>query len=230
MYGLLIAGGCLLAILLARKLLIKNKQYYSDVFWGVIFWMIVFGVIGARIYHVIDYRENYISSPQNIYKVWLGGLGIFGAIIGAMSALVIYTKFKKQNTGIYLDVLSIVAPIAQAVGRIGNYVNGELYGTATNLPWATSIQGLPDKYHPIFAYEGILNLILSFTLYKLYIVKKYKQGALICIYLIGYSVIRFFIEFIRASNWVEYGVNVNQIVCVIVFIGALGAYLKQKKS
>jgi len=213
MYGLLIVIGIILGLLISRHFLKEKGYYESDFYWKIIFWLVVSGVVGARIYHLIDYLEYYSQNIDKILALWEGGLGIFGAIISCLLVLKILESPKLSRV---VDALALVAPLVQAVGRLGNYFNQELYGKITNLPWGININGSGLKYHPIFAYESILNALLFTILVSLYKRDKYKQGKLLYLYLIGYSVIRFALEGLRINPWSVAGLNVAQFISILI--------------
>lgn len=194
-YGLLIGLAVWSAIEIA---LINRKKIRRELIEASMWWAIFGGVVGARVYHVIDYWNRYYSS--NILKVfyfWEGGLGIWGAIVGGFIALTIFCHFNKLKLIEYMDALVVGVPLAQAIGRVGNYINGELYG---------------KKGEPIFAYEGVLNFLLFLILWNIS-KKSERSGFISGIYLIGYGIIRSSLENFRptASIWVVFGLPMATI-------------------
>src|SRR3989338_4750494 len=118
--------------------------------WDVLLWMIVPGIVGARMYHVVDYwQEVYVGQWWLIPQVWTGGLWIYGALLGGMVGLWLFCKRHKQNFLQWLDVIAFGLPIGQAIGRWGNYFNQELYGKLTSLPWGIYI----EPQHRLVGYE-----------------------------------------------------------------------------
>lgn len=235
LYGLLIGLGIWIAseasYRLAKKRMVKEKTFNQ-----LLIWILVGGILGARIYHVIDYRNYYQQDPVRILKIWQGGLGIWGAVIGG--ALIIYIfhllKGKKEKIELksLLDVVTIGLPLGQAIGRWGNFFNQELYGKVTNLPWGWQIQSSGEKYHPLFLYESLLNLGLFIFLWKTANKKKTKIGDIAGLYLMGYGIIRFCLEWFRpeAMRWQIQGVPVAVIFSVISFSLGLIFYLKNRKQ
>ncbi len=213
MYGLLIVIGIILGLLISRHFLKERGYYESEYYWRTIFWLVVSGVIGARAYHVIDYLGYYSQNVHKIPALWEGGLGIYGALI---ACLLVLKMLNSPKLGRILDTLALVAPLVQAIGRLGNYFNQELYGKITNLPWGISISSNNLKYHPLFAYEAVLNVILFTTLLFLYKRDKYKQGKLVHLYLIGYAAIRFALEGFRINPWSVAGLNVAQFISILI--------------
>jgi len=175
--------------------------------------------------------QYYFQHPLEILKIWKGGLGIFGGIIGGAIALAIYCRANKQNFFEWTDIIVPGLLIAQAIGRWGNFVNQEVYGPPSDLPWAIYIDPahrLPgfeavERYHPLFLYESLLTLLGGLLL--LYIARKYKDklftGDLFLIYLVYYPLIRFGLEFIRLDPSAVGTININQTVMLIVGILAL---------
>ena len=204
MYGILITFGIAVSALLAERKLSSKKE--KEIMWDGIFWTILGGLIGARLYHVIDYWELYRYSPVKIIQVWNGGLGIYGAIIGGILATIVYLKLKKQPVLFWLDIAGLVMPLGQSIGRWGNYFNKE------HLPYAY--------------YESGLDLLLFITLLKYYPQIKNKHGTIFCLYLIGYASIRFALEPIKERSWEIHGINVAQSVSILVIIVASGILWK----
>jgi len=226
MYGLLISTAILINILLAEKL-IKKDHKNPEILWELATISVLFGILGARIYHVIDYGQYYQSNLVQILYLWNGGLGIFGAIIGGAASAYVYLKIKKQDFWYYISTIIIFLPLSQAIGRWGNYFNQEIVGTTTNLPWGMYLNGI--KYHPIFLYESILNLILFIILITLKTTKNLEPKKIIGVYLGGYGLIRFLLEFIRPNSWSVYNTNIAQLVSII-FLTISYILITRKKS
>ena len=210
--------------------LCKRDKLDVQIYWKTVFYALLFGLIGARLYHVIHLFDYFTQHPLEIIAVWQGGLGIWGGIFGGLLGLFISTK-KIGKLLAYTDVFAVVAPLAQAIGRWGNYFNKELFGYPANLPWGIYIpQELRptafkyyDRFHPLFLYESILDLLLFILLYKVYSRQKIagtklSAGFVTMLYLIGYSIIRFFLEFMRPDPWRLLDVPVASIVSVVVFV------------
>jgi phosphatidylglycerol:prolipoprotein diacylglycerol transferase len=172
------------------------------------------GVIGARLYHVIDFwPEYYVFQPIKIIYIWEGGLGIWGAIGGGVMAVYIYCLTKKLSFLKTLDGLIVGVPLAQAVGRLGNWMNGELYG---------------KNGEPLFAYEAGLNLILFVFLWW-WTKKKTRPGQLTGLYLIGYGLIRILLEGLRPQEIIW---KVNGVPMAMIWGGvavAIGSWLAWRR-
>lgn len=224
-YGIIISLSILTAI--AVSLSISNPKQ-KNVIWDLVLWAIIPGIFGARLYHVIHLKGYYAQNPINILKIWNGGLGIYGALLGGLLGIVIYLKRNKFEILKYLDIISVGMPLAQAIGRWGNFFNKEIFGKHTSLPWGMVVNG--SKYHPLFLYESFLNFIMFLILYYNYKIKKktHKKGWYFFTYLAGYSVIRFFLEFLRVDPWKMGSLNVAQMISILVF--TISIYLKYTKS
>jgi len=234
-YALIILTGALLGAWLA-SVEAKRRGKDGNLVWDILPWLLVGGIIGARLWHVFTPSASnvamglttryYLTHPLQILMIWNGGLGIPGGIIGGALALLIYCRATKQE---FLEWADIIAPgllIGQAVGRWGNFINQELYGSPSNLPWAITIDPLYrlpgfeaiSKYHPLFLYESLLNLLAAGIL--LYVGRKYKnklyRGDIFLLYLVLYPVIRFGLEFLRLDPSPVAGFNINQTIMGIV--------------
>ena len=204
-YGFFIALALLVGIWLAIKIA-KENNINSDDIYSLALYGAIFGIIGARMYEVFFinwyyYQENLI----NIFAIWHGGLAIHGVIIAGLVTLIIFGKIKKIPFLVLADLAVILLPLGQAIGRWGNYFNQELFGWPTSLPWGIPIDLInrpssfinQQYFHPVFLYESILNLILFLILFLVYKKIKLGRGILLAIYLIGYGLIRFLMEFVR---------------------------------
>ena len=236
-YALIILAGALLGAWLA-SVEAKRRGKDGNLVWDILPWLLVDGIIGARLWHVFTPSASnvamglttkyYLTHPLQILMIWNGGLGIPGAVIGGALALWIYCRATKQK---FLEWADIIAPgllIGQAIGRWGNFINQELYGSPSNLPWAITIDPryrLPGfetvaKYHPLFLYESVLNLLAAGIL--LYVGRKYKnklyRGDIFLLYLVLYPVIRFALEYLRLDPSPVAGININQTVMGIVAV------------
>jgi len=239
-YGLMVASGLFLAILIVAKLAKKRGKNPDDVY-SLALWLAIFGVIGARLYDVFIIDLNYFFyHPQDIIKIWQGGLAIHGAIIGGAITLIVWCKNKKEKFLDWLDLAAYGLPIGQAIGRFGNFFNQELFGWPTDWPWGIhiAINNRPEKFidysyfQPAFLYESILNLSLFLLLFFLIRKKTRPAGFLVAVYLTGYGLIRFVMEFIRIDETAMIGdFRWPQIFSLIVCVGGLGwlYFLTRKK-
>jgi phosphatidylglycerol:prolipoprotein diacylglycerol transferase len=243
-YGMILMFGAVMAAWLASRLA-KRDGEDPEIVWDVLFWVLIGGIIGARLWHVaFPAQGNLVLDPEtgklvnpyfvggtirilDILTTWNGGLGIPGAILGGTVALFLYCRRKKISFLKWADYAAPALALGQAIGRWGNYVNAELCGYPTNLPWGITRcvgTGYPEgtKFHPIFLYESLWSL---FTLGILLLLgKKLKSilfpGDLFLIYLIMYPLGRFLLEFLRMDIAAVAGVNANQTIMAIVAISS----------
>ena len=215
----------------------RRRQLDPAFIWDALIWTMLGGIIGARLYHVLTPPPSmmppgtpnpYFQDPLAILQIWRGGLGIPGGIVGGTLALWLLTRKYNQPFAVWADIAAPALLLAQAIGRWGNFVNQELYGLPTNLPWAIFIQPenrLPifaqyETFHPLFLYESILNILGS--LYLLWLARRYalrlRPGEIILAYFIIYPAIRFFLEFIRVDSSQIAGLNANQSLMAVVAV------------
>lgn len=231
-YGLLMAVAVFVCLRLAIKLA-KFRNLDQNHIFNLSFYLIIFGIIGARVWHVLFYNFSYfLNHPFDIVKLWQGGLAVHGSM--AAGALVTYFYAKKHHLNFWrlADLLAVVLPLGQAIGRWGNYFNQELFGKSCDFNWCIPIgRGASQYFHPVFLYESILNLILFVGLFVIYRSKKAMTGVTTFVYLIGYSVIRFFMEFLRLDVSQTYlGLKWVQWLCLLIIVSVIGIYKFQRKD
>lgn len=218
-YGIIIAVAIMVTLWLAmrhsKKFNIKEDDLI-DMFLIALPVSIVF----ARLFFVVFTWNNYKNDLLGIFRIWEGGLAIYGAIIGALLSVYFYSRKKKIDMLALCDFACVYLPLAQAIGRWGNFANQELYGTVTTLPWGMtgSIIG-DDPVHPTFLYESVLNIIVFVVLLKLRKNRKVK-GSVLAVYLMLYSLVRFMMEFLRTDEFGTGDIRYNQVFSALVFVGA----------
>lgn len=181
-----------------QKVISKSKENFF------IIWLLFFSIIGARLYHIIDYWSYYSENINQICATWNGGLGIYGALVAGVIYIYLYSHFSKISFLRILDSITPILPLCQAIGRIGNFFNHEI---------------------PTWWLEASLNLILFFLIKSTYL-KNYSSTSL---YLIGYGLIRFSIEFFRSDTWQIGSFKIAQLISLFfIFIGL--AILKSTKK
>ena len=229
-YSLAYIIGILLGWILSKRFFISNvelKEKFDDFLTFVILGII----IGGRLGYVILYNPNYyLDNLIDIFKIWEGGMSFHGGLIGVVLASIYFAKKNNQNFFIYLDVISIVAPIGIFFGRIANFINSELYGTETNLPWAVQFIKIDNLYrHPTQLYEAIFEGLILFLI-LIYLRNKGLMkitGLMSGIFLICYSIFRFIIEFLRVPDeqvgYLLFNLTMGQIISCIFFL--IGIYL-----
>ena len=238
-YGIIIMLGTLAAAFLARYLAKKYGQN-PEIVWDIFAWVLIGGMLGARIWHILTPPPSmvalgittgwYLTHPLDMISTWNGGLGIPGAVIGGVAALYLFCRRRKISFLVWTDIAAPGLALGQAIGRWGNYVNQELYGAPSNLPWAIRIDAahrLPgyqnfETYHPIFLYESLWSLMNMAVL--LWLGRRHsdrlKSGDLFLIYLIIYPLGRFLLEFLRLDASRVAGLNANQTIMAVVALAA----------
>lgn len=239
-YGLIIVIGILAAYyiisFLSKKSDLQDRSDFNilDILWDMGFYLIIFGLLGARLYHILSELPYYLKNPLDMFMIWQGGLGIFGAILAGSIVIFIYTKKYKLSFLILADLLAPGLILAQAIGRWGNYFNSELFGQPTNLPWGIPISALSrpseflsyEYFHPTFLYESLWNLfVFAILLFIIFKIKNHKgrniigSGKVFGFYLALYAFGRFIIEFLRIdSQPIIFELRLAQIVAIVVFI------------
>lgn len=224
-YGILISLGILFGIVVATYRA-KKEGLYSEVITDLALITVPAAIIGARAYYVIFSWDFYKQNPGEIFNIRHGGLAIHGAIIAGVLAGYLFCRYKKIGFWTLADICAPSIILGQAIGRWGNFVNQEAHGGPTNLPWGIEIDGV--KVHPAFLYESLWNFgVFVFLLY--YSGKKKYEGQIFILYLILYSVARYFIEGLRTDSLMLGPFRVAQLISIISIIGAIIAGLIIKK-
>ncbi len=226
-YGLMIALGVVAAVWLTGRRLVASGAGTKDDASSMAVWAVVAGVIGARLYHVITDWSAFRDDPARIIQIWKGGLGIPGGML--LGAIVGLWAFKRRGVSPALGATAAAPalPLAQAIGRWGNWWNQELYGKPTKLPWALRIDNVPDGYpagttfHPTFLYESLWNLALCALL--LWIDRRFRlrPGRLLAVYVLGYGIGRFWVEGLRIDVAKSAGgLRLNQWMAIVIAVSA----------
>ncbi len=224
-YSLSYIFGILLGWIYCKKILIKNKQHI-ELFDDLITY-IIFGIIlGGRLGYVIFYNPIYfLNNFSEIFMIWNGGMSFHGGLIGTILATYFFSKQKNLNSFIFLDLISLSAPIGIFLGRVSNFINSELYGRQTDVYWGFKFLKIDNiTRHPSQIYEAIFEGIILFILLN-FIYKKYqdlKYGIISALFLIFYSLFRFLIEFTREPDshigFIVFNLSMGQIISIIFLI------------
>ncbi|MGB8213467.1 MAG: prolipoprotein diacylglyceryl transferase [Anaerolineales bacterium] len=247
-YGILIMLGVAAAAFLAQAEA-RRRGIDPAYLWDALFWIVLAGVVGARIWHVFSpppsmiaqgiTTQFYLTHPLDLINIRNGGLGIPGAIIGGALALWLYCRNRKIS---FLNLADAIIPgvaLAQAIGRWGNFFNQEVYGKPTNLPWkiyidpAHRVDGYRNYayFQPLFLYESLWNLLnMALLLWMSRRFEKWlKPGDIMLIYVIMYSIGRFFLEFLRLDSSQIGGINFNQtFVAVAALVSGVLLFLNHR--
>lgn len=227
-YGILIATGVILGTIVGIREA-KKRGYDEDTIINLMLVAVPAALIGARIYYVIFSWDLYRDDPISALNFRQGGLAIHGGLIGAVLASIVYCKVKNLRFWKIADIMAPSIILGQAIGRWGNYVNKEAHGGPTDLPWGITIDGV--KVHPTFFYEFLWNMIV-FTFLMKYRSKKIKfEGQIFLMYLMLYSVGRFFIESLRTDSLMIGPLRTAQFISIlIILVSGVIYYIKSKKK
>ncbi len=245
-YGITMALAIFTGTAVASRYISRHGQD-GNMIWDMLLWILVPAIVGARLYYVFiqsprgpNGLNEYLANPIEIIQIWRGGIHIYGAFILGGLALLLYMRWHKLPLLIYLDAIALGLIIGQAIGRIGNFINQELYGPPTTLPWGLRIDAqhrlfpyndmtkYPDsvRFQPLFLYEMLWDA-LGFVL-LLWVARRFskqlREGDLFLLFLIWSPLGRFFIEFYRTDSWFFPGTPFN-LVHVLAAIAVIGASL-----
>ncbi len=249
-YGIILMFGTLAGGWLAAREA-KRREHDPELVWDMLIWLIIGGVVGARLWHVFTPSPSaiaegrttlfYLTHPFDLINLRNGGLGIPGAVIGGALVLFFYSRKRDLNFSEWADIAAPGLALGQAIGRWGNFINQEIYGAPTDLPWKIFIEPLyrlsgfetQEYYHPLFLYESLWNLMNMALL--IWLMRRFrerlKHGDIFLIYLIIYPFGRFLLDFLRLDAAMLGGINANQIAMAIVaLIAALTLFWRHQKE
>jgi prolipoprotein diacylglyceryl transferase len=200
---------------------------------------ILFGFLGARIGYVIPRLDRFLADPISILAIWEGGLALFGGLTAGTLAVIVITRRGGGDVARMADAVAPGLPLAQAIGRWGNYFNQELYGRPTDLPWALEVDARTDRFrdlypdattfHPTFLYESLWNVTLVVLLVRLDRQRVLPRGALILVYAVGYGLGRFLTELVRIDTVERYaGLSRNNWIALLLMIIGVAGLLRMR--
>tara|TARA_Y100001935_G_C17311632_1_gene516920 strand:+ start:108 stop:944 length:837 start_codon:yes stop_codon:yes gene_type:complete len=252
-YGLMYVLGFLFAWKLAL-IKVKNESFFisENQVDELIFYGALGVIIGGRLGYIFFYGfDAWLKDPIILLRIWEGGMSFHGGLIGVIIAVVIFSYKQKLRFWPVMDLVAVITPVGLFTGRLGNFINGELWGSPSNLPWAMKVGcaeradlclnklnlTLEDKFtpalHPTQLYEAFFEGLILFIILWIYSSKPRVISSISSLFLIGYSFFRFFIEFLRipdshlgyfAFNWLTLG----QILCIPMFIAGIVLYWQSK--
>jgi phosphatidylglycerol---prolipoprotein diacylglyceryl transferase len=231
-YGLIMAVALLAAHSVARANSWRfglSKQETDR----VAFWAVIAAVVSARLYFILFDINYFLENPSEIFKIWNGGISIYGAIFGGALFLLGWTRKRIYSDNQIFDLAALALPLGQAIGRFGNFFNYEAYGNPTSLPWKMFV---PEEfrvaesayYHPAFLYEAIASLAIFAILMRMR--GKVRSGNIAASYLMLYSVARFCIETLRVDSVFIGSFRADQLTSLMVFLLGLGLLVANKKA
>jgi phosphatidylglycerol---prolipoprotein diacylglyceryl transferase len=229
-YSLAYIVGILLGWYLAKKIFIINN--IINKFDDYITHLIIGLILGGRLGYVLFYNyEYYLNNFLEIFKIWQGGMSFHGGVIGIIIASILFSKKNNDNVFKYLDIVALVSPIGIFFGRIANFINSELYGYETSVPWGVQFIQIDNLYrHPSQLYEAMFEGIFLFLIMIFFWNKnKFKKpGKLSALFLIFYSFFRYFIEYFRVPDdqlgYLFLDLTMGQLISFIFFIIGLSLY------
>ena len=229
-YSISYIAGILIGWFLSKKFFISDNEIrgkFDDYLTYLIFGVILGGRLGYVIFYDINY---YLNNFLDIFKIWQGGMSFHGGLLGVIIVSFIFAKKNNQNPFKYLDIVSLVAPIGIFFGRIANFINSELYGTETGVPWSVkfiqidNLNRHPSQLYEAF-FEGLILFLILIYLWKRYLNK--APGFISGIFLIIYSFFRFVIEFFRVPDehlgYLIFNFSMGQLLSLIFIL--IGTYL-----
>lgn len=247
--GLLIMAGVALGGMLASYEA-KRRGYDSEVILDLILPMMIWGTLFARLWHVFTpplssvqlglTTQHYLTHPLDLLSIWTGGLGFPGALMGGLIALFLFCRIHGFNFSELADIIAPAVALGQAVGRLGNSFNQELYGLPTAVAWKIFISPehrlagyeAIEYYHPLFAYEIILtlvNLVMLLWVSRRF-AEKLKTGDLFLFYLFNMSISRLLLEFLRLDVALVNGVNINQVFMVMIAVSVALYFTARRRT
>lgn len=250
-YGVLIAASTLLGLLLSSRLA-RLRGFEPGLIADLLPILVLFAVVGARVYYVVLEWRGYQSNWPDAFAIWKGGIAIHGALIAGTLAVFLFCRWHRLSFCGLMDVLVPSVALGQSIGRWGNFFNSEAFGLPTGLPWKLTIPpdqalsaGFPDEsyFHPTFLYESIWNLLVFGLLLTLFQMGRkgrtwFPEGSLTCVYLITYSLGRFWIEGLRIDPLCliglppscKGGLRMAQLMSIaLILLGSLGLWWLMKR-
>ena len=242
-YGIMYVLALVVALLMAKYFAKKDSLGISNsLLDNYFFWVEIGVILGARLGYILIYDSStsyYLLHPWQIFNpfangefVGIRGMSYHGAVVGFILATLMFCKRYKQNLWILLDLVALSVPLGYFFGRIGNFLNQELFGRVTNEPWAIMVAG--SLRHPSQLYEAVLEGLVLFVI--LFIYRKYKKfdGELIAMYAMLYTLARFLCEFFREPDFgigfVAFGMSMGQILSICMFAFGFIVYINLKKK
>ena len=235
-YSIMIILGICAGVLASIPVLKKKKIDYDN-FYNMVFYAIIFGLLGARIWYVLFNLDYYLLYPEDIIKIWNGGLAIQGGIILGIIVIYIYTKKHNMKFLETLDIMAVSVQLGQVFGRWGNFFNSEAHGGIVSKSFIEHFPKFIQKgmfiegnyYHPTFLYESVLNLICA--VFLIFFRKKdRKDGTILSIYLIFYGIIRFFIESLRTDSLMLGNIRVAQLISILFILSGIFILVRNRKN
>jgi phosphatidylglycerol:prolipoprotein diacylglycerol transferase len=217
---------------------VRRRGQDPEFVWDLLVWAVVGGVAGARLWSILTPSPSasaagyttfyFLSHPWEALAVWKGGVSVIGAVPGGLLGVYLYTRRHPIDFVAFTDTIAVSLPLGQAIGRWGNFVNQELHGTPTTLPWGIRVaHPLPSyspdqRLHPVFLYESLGTLLIGLAL--IHVGRRWTKwllkGDLFLLYLMAYPALRFTLEFLKPDLSQVFGLNADQSLMVLVALAA----------
>jgi phosphatidylglycerol:prolipoprotein diacylglycerol transferase len=226
-YGIIFVLGFVIGYLILIHLAKERKlELTKDELSDLLLYLIIGIIAGARLFYILFYNlKFYFSNPLEIFALWHGGLSFHGGLVGAVIALLLFCRKKKAKFYELADIIVIPTALGLAFGRIGNFLNGELYGRITDVPWAVKFKDAEGFRHPSQLYESLKNFFIFGVLWWVRN-KKLPKGFLFWSFVTMYAGLRFIIEFFREPDpqlgFIIFNLSKGQILSIIMF--SIGIY------
>ncbi len=237
-YGLMYLIGFIAAWWLAKKRL-PRTQWNEQELGDLLFWGFLGVILGGRIGYVLFYQfDFFLQDPTYLFKIWTGGMSFHGGLLGVITAMWVFARKKRSHFLAVGDFVAPLVPIGLGAGRLGNFINAELWGRTTDVPWAIIFPNAgPMPRHPSQLYEFALEGVLLFTILWLFSRKSRPLGAISGLFLTGYGCFRFTVEYFREPDAQIglYGgvISQGQILSTPMILGGIAlliwAYARHKK-
>jgi len=236
-YSLAYIFGIIIGWFYCKKYLIKEKSILN-IFDDLITYLIIGIIIGGRLGYVFIYNfDYYLNNLSEILMIWKGGMSFHGGVVGVIITTIIFSKKNNLNPYIFLDLISVVAPIGIFLGRISNFLNSELYGKETEVFWSVVFPKIDNlSRHPSQIYEALFEGLILFLILN-FLVKKNMlniKGKISSFFLIFYSLFRFILEFFREPDqqigYLVANLSMGQILSLILFILGVALFLKKNEN
>ena len=236
-YSLAYIFGIILGWFYCKKYLIKDRLILN-IFDDLITYVIIGIILGGRLGYVLIYNfDYYLNNLSEILMIWKGGMSFHGGLVGVLISTSLFSKKHNLNPFIFLDLISVVAPIGIFFGRIANFLNSELYGKETEIFWSVIFPKIDNlTRHPSQIYEALFEGLILFLILNLLVQKKMldKKGKISSCFLIFYSLFRFLLEFFREPDsqigYLIIGMTMGQILCVFLFVLGIGLFFKKNEN
>ncbi len=242
-YGIVIAIGVALAFTITRR---RYERYGGDgeALDRVMTWAVLLGFLGARLGYVSTHLDRFFdgpggAAPWQVLAIWEGGLAFFGGIAAGSVVAIVLLRQMAMPVLPFFDAVAVAVPTAQAIGRLGNWFNQELFGTPTDLPWALRVSeeaaaraGFPDDrlFHPTFLYEALLNLLAVTVILRAERREDWRMGSSLLLYLACYGVIRFLMELLRTDDQIEWALGIRNNGWIALLVLAVSATLLVRRQ